>query len=209
MKVHAIDLPTGKYTQPYSIHKKVLLLALSLIVLTSIPLYVSNSSTSPLLSPSTKTSTTSGLESIEEKEGEQCHIFSGNWVPYPDGPAYYTNETCKWIIPQHNCMKFGRQDSEFMKWRWKPDRCELPLFDAAEFLEIVRGKSLAFLGDSVGRNQMQSLLCLLGNVSIQLLILDCSHKKITHFSLYFPTQLHFTILLCLVSLVIWSSFVSH
>ncbi|CAB4321500.1 unnamed protein product [Prunus armeniaca] len=47
-------------------------------------------------------------------------------------------------------MKFGRPDTEFMKWRWKPDACcELPLFDATQFLELVRGKSLAFLGDSV------------------------------------------------------------
>ncbi|BFG42661.1 hypothetical protein CerSpe_289350 [Prunus speciosa] len=46
-------------------------------------------------------------------------------------------------------MKFGRPDMEFMKWRWKPDACcELPLFDATQFLELVRGKSLAFLGDS-------------------------------------------------------------
>ncbi|CAI0451215.1 unnamed protein product [Linum tenue] len=53
-----------------------------------------------------------------------------------------------------------------MRWRWKPDGCELPVFNPAQFLEIVRGKSLAFVGDSVGRNQMQSLICLLSRVSI-------------------------------------------
>ncbi|KAA8547836.1 hypothetical protein F0562_004265 [Nyssa sinensis] len=60
-------------------------------------------------------------------------------------------------------MKFGRPDTEFLKWRWKPDECELPLFDAGQFLELVRGKTLAFVGDSVGRNQMQSLVCLLAS----------------------------------------------
>ncbi|KAL7184865.1 hypothetical protein ACSBR2_026918 [Camellia fascicularis] len=54
-----------------------------------------------------------------------------------------------------------------MKWRWKPDECELPLFNAVQFLELVRGKTLAFVGDSVGRNQMQSLTCLLASVSAQ------------------------------------------
>ncbi|KAM5581034.1 protein trichome birefringence-like 19 [Rosa sericea] len=193
MKFHAIDLPSVKYTQPYSIYRKVLLLALTLIVLTSIPLYVNKSSTtSPLPSPTTKTSTSTGLESIEEKEEEQCHIFSGNWVPYPDGPAYYTNETCKLIIPQQNCMKFGRPDSEFMKWRWKPDGCELPLFDAAEFLEIFRGKSLAFLGDSVGRNQMQSLLCLLANVTYPEDLSDQYSNDTDYFKHYVYTDYNFT-----------------
>lgn len=62
-------------------------------------------------------------------------------------------------------MKYGRPDTDFMKWRWKPSDCELPIFNPAQFLELVRGKSLAFLGDSVGRNQMQSLICLLSKVT--------------------------------------------
>lgn len=103
-------------------------------------------------------------EEVEEKDERYCDIFSGEWVPNPDAP-YYTNKTC-WAIHEHqNCMKYGRPDSDFMKWRWKPDGCELPIFNPAQFLEIVRGKSLAFVGDSVGRNQMQSLICLLSRVS--------------------------------------------
>uniref|UniRef100_A0A2P2QB51 Uncharacterized protein n=1 Tax=Rhizophora mucronata TaxID=61149 RepID=A0A2P2QB51_RHIMU len=95
---------------------------------------------------------------------EGCDLFSGEWVPDPDAP-YYTNTTC-WAIHDHqNCMKYGRPDTEFMKWRWKPHGCELPIFDPVQFLEIVRGKSMAFVGDSVGRNQMQSLICLLSKVS--------------------------------------------
>lgn len=96
---------------------------------------------------------------------KHCDIFSGEWVPNPKGP-YYSNESCRLIIDQQNCMKFGRPDTEFMNWRWKPHECELPLFNPVQFLEIVRGKSLAFVGDSVGRNQMESLLCLLASVSV-------------------------------------------
>ncbi|PSS33615.1 Protein trichome birefringence-like [Actinidia chinensis var. chinensis] len=95
---------------------------------------------------------------------KKCNMLKGNWVPYLDGP-YYTNETKCIIDNRQNCLKFGRPDTEFMKWRWKPDECELPLFDAARFLEIVRGKSMAFVGDSIARNQMQSLVCLLTNVT--------------------------------------------
>ncbi|KAJ0043663.1 hypothetical protein Pint_18845 [Pistacia integerrima] len=80
---------------------------------------------------------------------KSCDIFSGRWIPYPEGPPYYSNESCRSIMDQHNCMKFGRPDKEFMNWRWKPNECELPLFNPAQFLELVRGKSMAFIGDSV------------------------------------------------------------
>ncbi|KAL0430368.1 UNVERIFIED_CONTAM: protein trichome birefringence-like 19 [Sesamum radiatum] len=95
---------------------------------------------------------------------EQCDMFTGEWVPNPNGP-YYTNETCSAIQEHQNCIKFGRPDRGFLKWRWKPDDCELPLFDPNKFLELVRGKSIAFVGDSVARNHMQSLICLLSRVA--------------------------------------------
>jgi len=115
---------------------------------------------------------------------EMCDIFTGEWVPNPKAP-YYTNKTC-WAIHEHqNCMKYGRPDSEFMKWRWKPSDCELPIFNPFQFLEIVKGKSMAFVGDSVGRNQMQSMICLLSRVSIPTtsstckILNFCIHKKKT------------------------------
>lgn len=94
---------------------------------------------------------------------ENCDVFSGEWMPNPEAP-YYTNTTCYSIHEHQNCMKYGRPDTDFMKWRWKPDGCDLPVFDPARFLEILRGKSLAFVGDSVSRNQIQSLICLLSRV---------------------------------------------
>ncbi|KAG8367007.1 hypothetical protein BUALT_Bualt16G0027600 [Buddleja alternifolia] len=97
-------------------------------------------------------------------DDEQCDLFSGEWVPNPGGP-YYTNDTCNAIQEHQNCIKFGRPDRGFLKWRWKPDDCELPVFDPNQFLELVRGKSLAFVGDSVARNHMQSLICLLSRVA--------------------------------------------
>ncbi|CAO2825477.1 unnamed protein product [Amaranthus hypochondriacus] len=93
----------------------------------------------------------------------KCDIFSGEWVHDSDAP-YYTGETCGYIEEHQNCMKHGRPDTEFMKWRWKPNGCELPVFDPHHFLEIVKDKSMAFVGDSVARNHMQSLLCLLSRV---------------------------------------------
>ncbi|QHO14717.1 hypothetical protein HN51_030251 [Arachis hypogaea] len=98
--------------------------------------------------------------SIEE-ETRECNIFSGHWATYHPKEPYYNNETCPHIIDQFNCIKFGRPDREFLKLRWKPYGCELPLFNATEFLRLVQGKSMAFVGDSMARNQMDSLICLL------------------------------------------------
>ncbi|CAM0912115.1 unnamed protein product [Alopecurus aequalis] len=94
---------------------------------------------------------------------EECDIFRGEWVP-DDGAPYYTNRSCAVIEEHQNCMKYGRPDLGFLKWRWRPDGCELPRFDAAGFLHAVRNRSMTFVGDSLARNQMQSLMCLLSKV---------------------------------------------
>ncbi|XAR71337.1 hypothetical protein NMG60_11028546, partial [Bertholletia excelsa] len=87
-------------------------------------------------------------------------------------------------------MKFGRPDKEFLRWRWKPEGCELPLFDAFGFLELLRGKSMAFIGDSVGRNQAQSLLCLLATVNYPL---DISETRDPRFRRWFYEDYNFTL----------------
>ncbi|MCO5601286.1 hypothetical protein L7F22_055405 [Adiantum nelumboides] len=92
-----------------------------------------------------------------------CDIWRGDWIPHPDGPAY-TNATCTYIQENQNCIKLGRPDLDFLYWRWKPDHCELPLFDAEAFLNIVSGKTLAFIGDSIARNNFQSVLCYLAQI---------------------------------------------
>ncbi|CAM0947192.1 unnamed protein product [Alopecurus aequalis] len=95
----------------------------------------------------------------------QCDLFQGEWVP-DDAEPYYTNRSCALIQEHQNCMKYGRPDLGFLRWRWRPDGhgCELPRFDAAGFLQLVRNRSMAFLGDSLARNQMQSLVCLLSKL---------------------------------------------
>ncbi|XP_047318237.1 protein trichome birefringence-like 19 [Impatiens glandulifera] len=97
------------------------------------------------------------------RKEEACDISLGEWVSNPDGP-YYTNASCSTIQEHQNCMKFGRPDTGFLKWRWKPQGCDLPIFDPLQFLEIMSGKKMAFVGDSVSRNHMQSLICLLSTV---------------------------------------------
>ncbi|KAK1693409.1 hypothetical protein QYE76_010106 [Lolium multiflorum] len=95
---------------------------------------------------------------------KHCDIFRGEWVPDTAAPAY-SHKTCGMIQEHQNCLKYGRPDLGFLKWRWRPSGCELPRFDPAQFLRFARHRSLAFVGDSLARNHMQSLLCLLAQVA--------------------------------------------
>eukprot|EP00897_Mesotaenium_endlicherianum_P000957 jgi/Mesen1/10862/ME000093S10375 len=90
-----------------------------------------------------------------------CDLFHGSWVDDPAGGPYYTNETCGFISEHQDCRGNGRPDHAYEGWRWKPRGCSLPRFDTDEFFRIMRRKTIAFVGDSVARNHMESLLCLL------------------------------------------------
>lgn len=92
-----------------------------------------------------------------------CDLYHGGWVFDSSGPLY-TNNSCPVITQMQNCQGNGRPDKDYEYWRWKPEQCILPRFDARKFLELMRGKTLAFVGDSVARNQMESLLCILWQV---------------------------------------------
>ncbi|KAH7660154.1 PC-Esterase protein [Dioscorea alata] len=174
--------------------KVAIILTLTLTLLTIIPFYLFpspsvTSSSSSVQSASSTSPTNDEKTIVKMRDNKKCDIFRGEWVPNPRAP-YYTNNTC-WAIHDHqNCMKFGRPDTDFLKWRWKPDGCELPVFNPAQFLELVKGKSLAFLGDSVARNQMQSLICLLNRVSYGVDVSPTPDEKSTWWS--YPTH-NFTV----------------
>uniref|UniRef100_A0ACD6AHZ3 Uncharacterized protein n=1 Tax=Avena sativa TaxID=4498 RepID=A0ACD6AHZ3_AVESA len=94
----------------------------------------------------------------------KCDLFHGEWVPDSSGPAY-TNATCRFIEVPQNCMSNGRPDDGYLYWKWKPYGCDvLPPFDGKAFLEGMRGKHWALVGDSILRNHAQSLVCLLAKV---------------------------------------------
>ncbi|CAJ1961262.1 unnamed protein product [Sphenostylis stenocarpa] len=97
------------------------------------------------------------------QDAVECDLFVGDWVPDLNGPMY-TNESCRVIEDHQNCMRNGRPDSGYLYWRWNPRGCDLPKFSPKKFLHMMRDKSWAFIGDSISRNHVQSLLCLLSQV---------------------------------------------
>ncbi|CAN6207980.1 unnamed protein product [Urochloa humidicola] len=113
----------------------------------------------------TTTTTSSSLIS-----GAACDMTRGQWVRDPAARPYYTNATCAFIEGYQNCMRHGRPSLEFLRWRWRPDGgagCGgelLPRFDAARFFDLLRGKSILFVGDSLASSHVRSLVCTLSQV---------------------------------------------
>ncbi|KAF7816118.1 protein PMR5 [Senna tora] len=89
-----------------------------------------------------------------------CALFVGTWVRDETYPLYQSSH-CPIIDPEFNCQMYGRPDSDYLKYRWRPLNCELPRFNGVEFLLKMKGKTVMFVGDSLGLNQWQSLICMI------------------------------------------------
>jgi hypothetical protein len=59
------------------------------------------------------------------------------------------------------CGSNGRPDAGYTRWRWAPRACRLPRFNATDLLSRLRGRRLMLVGDSMNRNQFESMLCIL------------------------------------------------
>ncbi|TKY69820.1 ALTERED XYLOGLUCAN 4 protein [Spatholobus suberectus] len=90
-----------------------------------------------------------------------CDYSNGKWIHNKRGPLY-NGSTCVKMKKSQNCISNGRPDLGFLYWRWKPSHCHLPRFEPNTFLQLITNKHVAFVGDSLSRNHVESLLCLLG-----------------------------------------------
>ncbi|XP_075090128.1 protein PMR5-like [Nicotiana tabacum] len=89
-----------------------------------------------------------------------CSLFMGSWV-YDETYPLYQSSSCPIIDSQFNCQNFGRPDTDYLKYRWKPANCDIPRFNGLDFMRKMRGKTVMYVGDSLGRNQWQSLICMI------------------------------------------------
>lgn len=98
-----------------------------------------------------------------DESGDVCDIFDGIWVWDENYPLYESRD-CLFLDEGFRCSENGRRDKFYTKWRWQPKNCNLPRFDGKIMLEKMRNRRLVFVGDSIGRNQWESLLCMLSSV---------------------------------------------
>ncbi|XP_030926420.1 protein trichome birefringence [Quercus lobata] len=91
-----------------------------------------------------------------------CDFFDGEWVRDDSYPLYKPG-SCSLIDEQFNCILNGRPDKDYQKMKWKPKGCNLPRLDGSRLLDLLRGKRLVFVGDSLNRNMWESLVCILRN----------------------------------------------
>ncbi|GMN53719.1 hypothetical protein TIFTF001_022858 [Ficus carica] len=94
------------------------------------------------------------------KQKQTCDVYQGSWV-LDDSYPLYDSLDCPFIRKEFDCIKYGRPDRFYLKYKWQPNDCDLPRFDGIDFLTRLKGKKIMFVGDSVSLNQWQSLLCLL------------------------------------------------
>ncbi|KAK4483697.1 hypothetical protein RD792_010899 [Penstemon davidsonii] len=89
-----------------------------------------------------------------------CNYAKGKWV-FDDNRPLYSGFGCKqWLSSMWACRLTQRTDFEYEKLRWQPKQCKMEDFAGPKFLERMRDKTLAFIGDSLGRQQFQSLMCM-------------------------------------------------
>ncbi|XP_024032655.1 protein trichome birefringence-like 16, partial [Morus notabilis] len=90
-----------------------------------------------------------------------CNYAKGKWV-LDHNQSLYSGFGCKqWLSWMWACRLTRRTDFAYEKLRWQPKDCELENFEGSKFLKRMQNKTLAFVGDSLGRQQFQSLMCMI------------------------------------------------
>ncbi|KAI3814442.1 hypothetical protein L1987_14082 [Smallanthus sonchifolius] len=93
-------------------------------------------------------------------ETQACNFGKGKWVPADNRPLYSGFGCKQWLSGMWACRLTQRTDFGYEKLKWQPKDCKMDDFTGVKFLKRMQDKTLAFVGDSLGRQQFQSLMCM-------------------------------------------------
>ena len=68
-----------------------------------------------------------GSELENKTISSSCDIFKGKWVYDASYKPLYNARKCPFIGQEFDCQKNGRPDNLYLKYRWKPTSCKLPI----------------------------------------------------------------------------------
>lgn len=91
---------------------------------------------------------------------KDCNYAKGKWIVDDKRPLYSGNECKQWLSKMWACRMMRRSHFSYENYRWQPHGCEMPEFTGHNFLKRMRNRTLAFVGDSLGRQQFQSMMCI-------------------------------------------------
>ncbi|KAI7742797.1 hypothetical protein M8C21_028422 [Ambrosia artemisiifolia] len=94
-------------------------------------------------------------------KNRSCNFAKGKWVRDDSRPLYSGFGCKQWLSGMWACRLTQRTDFAFEKLRWQPKDCQIDDFSGPKFLKRMQDKTLAFIGDSLGRQQFQSLMCMI------------------------------------------------
>lgn len=57
-----------------------------------------------------------------------CTLFLGAWVRDDSYPLYKPADCPAVVEPEFDCQMYGRPDSDYLKYRWQPQNCNLPTY---------------------------------------------------------------------------------
>lgn len=109
-------------------------------------------------------------------KSKACNFAKGRWVADKRRPLYSGFGCKQWLSDMWACRLTQRIDFTYEGYRWQPESCAMPEFDGSKFLKKMQDKTIAFVGDSLGRQQFQSLMCMVTGGEERLDIEDIGWK---------------------------------
>jgi hypothetical protein len=66
-------------------------------------------------------------------EPPACNVYQGWWTYDAEGAQapLYREPECEFLTEQVTCMRNGRRDDSYQRWRWQPSSCDLPRYGMA------------------------------------------------------------------------------